>query len=182
MLRIQLNKSDDKETKQNKKEKKRLKKELKKNKKRNRPQMVILGFIMFTVLITLFIYALALLVSPSHKIEATIKPVYNGFEFSYNICNIKLSDPELKVGDTIYVTDNGKINNTPKNSIKMEIVSINNGYAELKFAIQNVPQFLSAAEMKLHIKNSEPGRQYSSVYVVGKIVGNKFVLKQISPN
>ena len=173
-----LPQSDEKKKKRKSPLKQKSKQEKKKRKHR---KPVVFGTTLFLMVVMLFVYSLSFLLAPSFTLKAQIRTVHGGYELVYDICTISksaLSDT-TGVGDIIYMRSNGTVSKTTKDAIRMKVVSIEDGKAQLEFDVSNVPTFISTADMKAIIKSPNKGGIYSYIYVVGKIMGGKFTLQKL---
>ncbi len=178
--------SKEKRKRRKKNKKKSPLKEISKNKKnarRNgRPKMVVFAASLLLMLVVLFVYCVAYLLSPTYTLVAEITVVRGGYQLNYEICEIPrhILDEDIKVGDEMYFTTHGLPSDTSRNSIKLEIKEITDETVYLDFVAEGFPTFISTKEMKNIIKVTQSGgKQYSIVYIEGKIVANKFSLSQI---
>lgn len=156
------------------------------NNKSKNSKLPAMGFAatFLLMLICLLIYSISFLVAPGHELVAKISVVKGGYELIYENEQLSLSQfPEdVKIGDTYYISDTGNVTKTTKNTIKMVVVKIEDNTVFLKFCIDDMPQFISTADMKKLIYNyrdTGQQQQISKVRISGKILLNRFTLLEI---
>ena len=150
-------------------------------KKKRLQRYTMIGASILLMVFVLLIISFAFLVAPSHSLKAKIRAVRGGYELTYEICqvNTNVFSKDVKIGDTVYMSDNGTPAKGGRNAIKMKVVSIDNSTATLAFDVKNIPDFISTTDMKTMVKSSSSGQLYNHIYVVGKVMGGKFTLQQL---
>ena len=156
-------------------------KKSKSNKKRNRPKLVVFGTTILLMLITLFVYLISLIIAPPIELKARIEVVSNGYNLVYNICEIPNNNYDLEVGESVYITQQMTLSKTSRKSIPMKVRDINEKTVFLDFNIDRVPTFMSNEDMQAFMKtNAESNKLHiSEITIVGKIVGNSFIVQSI---
>ena len=166
---------------------KKIKKERKKSffkkltKKPKKPKMTLFVVTVLLLFLTLFVYSISYLLTPTCTLSADISVVYGGYNINYTLCERPrhLFDDDLRVGDEFYFTQHGTISNSPRDAIKLRVTEITNDYVYLDFVANGVPSFLSTRDMQALLVESSGGKQVTRIYIKGKIVANRFSLLEI---
>lgn len=161
---------------------KRLQNQFKKKKRWEVKHSVFFASTIVLMLCALIIWATTLIVSPVHKISANIVPTVGGFNIEYPILtqDIREFPSDVEVGDTYYMTDFGRLTNTRRNNLKVVVNEIDNNKVKLKVDNAELPTFVSMDDFLSFFKDSGKSKQFSSVYIHGKIAGGRFVLSKIT--
>lgn len=139
---------------------------------------------LFLLLIALSIYAMCYWLAPEHRLTADITTVPGGFDLVYDIETVAVSYFDgLKVGDRLYVSADGLPASNPKNGIYMEVAGIDedNGIAQLRFAVDDVPKSLTPDELQRLLSEEDSATLVRSVVVIGKVVGGRFIAHTVVP-
>lgn len=174
----ELSKKDKKELKKEK----RLRHQLKgKKKKWEASNSIFFASTIALLIIALIIWALALLVAPDHKIPATISATVGGFNIEYPMLTQELHQfPEdVKQGDEFFMTDWGRITTSRRNNLKVTVKEIKDDQVILQVVNAELPTFLSMDDFLAYFKDSGK-KQFSSIYIHGKIAGGRFVLSKVT--
>ena len=161
---------------------KNISKKTTKQRKSERPKMMFFIGTLLLLIVTLFVYCVAYLLSPTFTLSAEISVVYGGYNIEYAICErpIHYFKEDVKVGDEFYFTPHGMQSNTSRNSIKLKVVEITDDVVYLDFVASGVPKFISTKDMKSIIVTGDNGKQISKILIKGKVVANRFSLLEIS--
>ena len=140
------------------------------------------GTLLLLILIFLF-YGMTILLSPKMSIPAEIKVVSGGYKLTYKICEISTDrlPNDVKVGDKFYIDTHGRYQSSPRNGIKVKVVSIDQdkGIVYTDFVASDMPTYLSKEEYQDYYQGSSTNSVHSTVYVVGKFAFKKFILNKI---
>ncbi len=158
-------------------------KENKKRIKDSKPKMIFAGITISIMIICLFVYSVAYLLSPTFSIEANISVTKGGYNLEYTICKLPRGrfDENVKIGKTYYIDQDGYIVETPREGIQMSVIDLNDETVLLEFDIQAIPDFVDTHTLKTVMQNEKTyGKYVSTVYLNGKVIAGRFILHRIT--
>lgn len=162
---------------------KKFKKENKKRIKNSKPKMIFAGITVSIMIVCLFVYSMAYLLSPSFSLEANISVTKGGYNLEYTMCELPRSrfESDIKVGKSYYISQDGYLAESPREGIQMKVVDIGDETIKFQFEINDVPDFIDTHTLKTVMQTETPyGKYVSTVYLNGKVIAGRFVLHRIT--